>query len=170
MSYIKWYYLTLDVLILLEYRGTNVCSDIKVTSNLVWTQSSRESMDMWRRPRERLQSGGVDHGRWSGRSAKQPLLSAPFTNSTVHCNTGWLGNKTQAKMSCPHPLRSIKGPRLRFSLFKWQRDKSTLLLHFSLLVDTRNVSGDQSTECQSFRWEEMHPWDWELACLHTADC
>lgn len=62
---ILYAYLNIKVLfilvrLLLLKQGPNVCSGIKVTSNLVWTQSPRESMDMWRRPRKRLQSGGVD--------------------------------------------------------------------------------------------------------------
>ncbi|KAK5891239.1 hypothetical protein CgunFtcFv8_018513 [Champsocephalus gunnari] len=67
-------------------------------------------MDMWRRPRKRLQSGAVHQGRWSSRSAKQPLMSAPFTNGAVHRDfTSSLGNKRQAEMNRLHPLRSIKG-------------------------------------------------------------
>lgn len=101
---------------------------------------------MWRRPRKRLQSGGVDRGRWSGRPAKRPLLSAPFANGAAHCNfVSWLGNKTPAKINRPHPLRSIKG-HVCLSLLSNDRGISPPFWGvFSLLVDTGNGHKHQST-------------------------
>lgn len=121
-------------------------------------------MDMWRKPRKHLQSGDVDHSRWSGRSAKWPLLSAPFANSAVYCNfTNWLGNKIQARMNHPHPLRRIKGH-----------------VCFSILLNGRGIvhhcGASFFTPCRHEKWsqrskyrvlvhrEEVHAWDWELAC------
>lgn len=138
----------------------------------MWTQALRESLDMWRRPRKHLQSGCVKCGRWSRRSAKRPLLSAPSANGAAHCSfVIWFGKKTQAKMNWPHPLWSIRG-YVCLSIFQMTGGCSPPFWGY-LLLPCRHQKWPQTSKCRvptSPQGGDSCIGVWELACFHTADC